>query len=95
MQGRLLLFFYDFIKDLPKCCNFSNSSSAIYLYADEAKPFSIGNNCVELLKNLNLVESFSSCCQLFLAPTKCQHLAINVKIVLPMNISLEIIKFCI
>ena len=79
-QGSVLrsFLFYVSINDLPKCCNFSNSSSDIYLYADDAKLFSISDNCVELQKNLNLVESFSSS-QLSLAPTKCQRLAIKRK----------------
>ena len=50
-----------------------------YLCADDAKLFSISDNCVELQKHFNLVESFSSTHQLFLAQTKCQHLAIKCK----------------
>ena len=58
---------------------FSNSSSDIYLYADEAKLLSISDDCAELQENLNSVEPFSSSHQLPLAPTKYHHLAIKRK----------------
>ena len=47
------LLFNIYINDLyslPKCCNFSISSTVIYLHADDAKLFSISDNCVEFQK---------------------------------------------
>ena len=74
LQGSVLLeplSLNIYINDLPKCCNFSNSFGDISLYADDAKLLSISDNRVKLQNNLNLVESFSSNCQLSVAPSKC------------------------
>ena len=82
-QGSVLgpFSFNIYINDLPKCCNFFNSSGDIYLYADDAKLFSISDNCVELQKNVNSVDLFPVLVNYLLTQLNTNTWPFNIKIV--------------
>ena len=71
--GPLFVVYIDDIVNLV-CMSSSGNTSDVFFYADDAKLFS--HNEAQLQCDLDSLASWLLHCQLFLSPSKCQHLAI-------------------